>query len=123
MEGEALPMLLEAITGVLQSADIQNKEDDNDTIPNVQLTDSNVLDELSRKISANGVEMLKDKFPNKFKFIVQSLLIPKLSGEVSTVGLSMSTAAVWEPSKDLTFNVRWENKDVQCIVSVVAIAI
>jgi hypothetical protein len=105
MEGEAIPLVFETITGVLQSPE---RTDERST-----------FDELSRKISANGVSLLKEKFPG-VKFVVQTLLIPKLQ---DVVGLSMSTAAVWEPANDLTFNVRWENKFVQCIVSVVAITV
>jgi hypothetical protein len=103
--GEAIPLVFETITGVLQSPE---RTDERST-----------FDELSRKISANGVSLLKEKFPG-VKFVVQTLLIPKLQ---DVVGLSMSTAAVWEPANDLTFNVRWENKFVQCIVSVVAITV
>jgi hypothetical protein len=56
------------------------------------------------------------------KFVVQTSIIEKHRKDDSSVGLHMSTAAAWDASQDITFNVRWENKSVLVVVSVVAIA-
>jgi hypothetical protein len=99
-ETNATPLVLAAITSVLQD-------------PSAAATP-----EATSRISQATATKLHAAFPTS-KIVCQTLLLP---AERGGSGLTMSTTAVWDTSSDTTFNVRWENKEWLCIVSVVAVA-
>ena len=77
MEAEGEPLLLSAVTRALQGGSADGAA-----------TSRTAHDELARKISAHGVELLRAKFPGS-KFVVTAMLVPKGSG------LALSSAAAW----------------------------
>mmetsp|Transcript_5324 Transcript_5324/g.11200 ORF Transcript_5324/g.11200 Transcript_5324/m.11200 type:complete len:106 (+) Transcript_5324:52-369(+) len=80
-------------------------------------------DELSRKLSTHAIEKLQEEFPGTtHKFVVQTTVVPQSSSS-GFIGISMSSAAIWDTARDCTFNVKWENKEVHVVVTVVAIAL
>jgi hypothetical protein len=104
MEAIAAPVILSSITEIISS--------------NGELADN----ELCSKLSAQVIEKLQGAFPEMaHKFVVQSIIVPQPS--LGSVGLSMSSAAFWDTARDCTFNVKWENKERQVVVSVTAVSL
>lgn len=104
MEAEASPSILPAISETI--LDPGNKLSSKDF-------------KLTREVSANVLEWLRTKWPVSHKFVVQTMMLPAFNAG----DLSLSSAALWDGSKDSTFNVQWSSSDYVVVVNVVAIAI
>ena len=104
MEAEASPSILAAMSETI--LDPGNKLSSKDL-------------KLTREVSANILERLRTKWPISYKFVVQTVMLPALNAG----DLSLSSAALWDDSKDNTFNVQRSSSDYVVVVNVVAIAI
>ena len=104
MEAEASPRILAAISETMLD-------------PGNKLSSKDV--KLTREVSANVLERLRTKWPISHKFVVQTVMLPALNAG----DLSLSSAALWDGSKDSTFNVQWSSSDLLVVVNVVVIAI
>lgn len=103
MEESATPLILAVISSIVQGHESKQIDAHHGDI--------------SRRISGLSAERLRESYPAT-KFVVQTLLTPSHFN----LGLAMSSAAVWDTSRDCTFNVKWESKELIVIVSVVAIS-
>ena len=74
------------------------------------------------QVAAACVGKMTDAFPN-YKLVVQATLLPGTSTGSGGGGVTMSSAAVWDPAKDVTFTIRWESKEKLVILTIVALPV
>ena len=74
--------------------------------------------EITRRMSASGVEKLMEEFPNH-RWVMTTIIqeTPAQKGS-----LDVSSAAVWDADRDCVFNFQFDGKTLQCIVVVVAMS-